>query len=389
MSALLRDVEERLAPYTEIRRRIHSHPELGFRERETSALVVRHLQALGVDVEAGIGETGVVGTIRKGNGRSIGLRADMDALPLQEQNDCTWRSAIDNRFHGCGHDGHTAMLLAAAELLIRSARFDGTVHLIFQPAEEGLGGAQAMIDDGLFERFPCDSIFGMHNMPRLPAAHFAIRSGPFLAAADSFRIVLRGKGGHAAMPHTTVDPVIAAAHIVTSIQTLVSRNTDPLRSAVFSVSRIRAGEANNVIPETVELAGTARFLDREHRQMLSGRFESLVRNVAAGFGVTVETFDYVNTFPLLVNAEEQTRHAISAAVAIAGADHVITNAEPIMGSEDFAVMLEHVPGCYILIGNGGGESACMIHNPNYDFNDRIIPAGARYWTKLVETLLPL
>lgn len=375
--------------YRELRHRIHSYPELGFQEQRTSALVAEHLKSLGLDIETGIGGTGVVATVRKGrSGRAIGLRADMDALPIHEQNDVSYRSRVDGCFHGCGHDGHTTMLLAAAEMLVESTRFDGTVHLIFQPAEEGLGGALAMIDDGLFERFPCDAIFGMHNMPRLPVGQFAVRSGPFLAAADSFRIVLRGTGGHAALPHTTADPVVAAAHVVTAMQTLVSRNADPLHAVVFSVGQIRAGEANNVIPETVEMKGSVRFLDKEDQTRLSKRFRSMVKNVAAGFGVSVETFDYVNTFPVLINTEAETHQAIRAAIDVVGEENVATMAEPIMGSEDFASMLERVPGCYVLIGNGGGESACMIHNPKYDFNDEVIPIGASYWVKLVESLLP-
>lgn len=379
---------EVLSRYRKLRRLIHAEPELGFQEHRTSALVADQLRSLGLDVTTGIGGTGVVATISKGRAeRTIGLRADMDALPMQELNEFAYRSRVENCFHGCGHDGHTTMLLAAAELLVHSAQFEGTVHLIFQPAEEGLGGAQAMLEDGLFERFPCDSIFGMHNWPRLPAGHFAVRSGPFMAAADSFRIVLRGKGGHAALPHTTLDPVVAAAHVITAMQTLVSRNADPLRSVVFSVGQIQAGVAHNVIPETAELQGSVRFLDRESQASLSARFRHLVESVAMGFGIAVEEFDYRNTFPVLVNAEVPTREAIRAGAAVAGEHNVSASAEPIMGSEDFAFMLQRVPGCYILIGNGGGDAACMIHNPHYDFNDEIIPVGASYWVKLVETVL--
>lgn len=387
-TGILHDIEKRHSAYTALRRRIHQNPELGFEEIQTSALVANHLQSLGIDTETGIGKTGVVGIIRKGRSkRAIGLRADMDALPIQEQNDFTYRSRVDNCFHGCGHDGHTTMLLAAAEQLGKSASFDGTLYLIFQPAEEGLGGARSMIDDGLFERFPCDAIFGMHNMPRIPPGHFAVRTGAFMAAADSFRIVLKGRGGHAALPHTTVDPIVAAAHIITAMQTLVSRNTDPLQSTVFTVGQIKAGEANNVIPETVEMKGSVRFLDKENQDRLSETFRVMVQSIARGFGVSVEEFDYENTFPVLVNDERQTAQAIEAATAVVGRKNVVTNAVPLMGSEDFASMLEHVPGCYIFIGNGGDDAACMIHNPKYDFNDRIIPVGASYWVKIAETVL--
>lgn len=381
-------IADRQPFYSDIRHRIHRQPELGFEEEQTSTLVIEHLRGLGLDMETGIGKTGVVATLKKGNSRRvIGLRADMDALPIQEDNDLAYRSQVENCFHGCGHDGHTTMLLAAAELLTKSAQFDGTVHLIFQPAEEGLGGAKAMIADGLFERFPCDSIYGMHNMPRLPVGSFAIRPGAFMAAADSFRIVLRGSGGHAAMPHTAIDPVVAAAHIITAMQTLVSRSTDPLQSSVFTVGSIHAGEANNVIPDFAEIRGSARFLDGAVQAELTAKFRKLVNHVAEGLGVTVETFGYDNTFPVLLNAEEETRHAIRAATDIVGEAHVATNAVPIMGSEDFAAMLEAVPGAYIFIGNGGGDNACMIHNPSYDFNDDAIPLGASYWVRLVENLL--
>jgi amidohydrolase len=374
--------------FTELRRRIHSRPELGFQEHETAALVVAELRRLGLEPETGVGGTGVVATIRRGSGKgSIGLRADMDALPMRERNTFAHRSQFDDRCHACGHDGHVAMLLAAAQALSRSVAFDGTAHLIFQPAEEGLGGARAMIDDGLFERFPCDAIFSMHNMPRLPAGSFAMRSGPFFAASDSFRIVVRGRGGHAAMPHLAVDPIVAAAHIVTAAQSLISRNTDPLQAAVFTFGEFHGGTAGNVIPDHVELRGTARFLDAVLQETLATRFQQLVRDTAAALGATAET-EYLRGFPVLVNAGAQTQLALRAAEAVAGADQVQRNAAPLMGSEDFAVLLQQVPGCCILIGNGGGADACMVHSPHYDFNDEIIPAGAAWWVRLVETALP-
>jgi hippurate hydrolase len=382
------DLAARLARYTELRRRLHAHPELGFEERETARVVQAHLESLGIPFEAGIGGTGIVATLQRGKSqRTIGLRADLDALPIQELNEFEYRSKNPGRFHGCGHDGHTTMLLAAAELLAADARFDGTVHLIFQPAEEGLGGARAMIADGLFRRFPCEQIFGMHNMPRYPAGSFAVRAGAFFAGADRFTVRLKGRGGHAAMPHLAVDPVVAAAHIITALQTLVSRNTDPLHSAVVTVGAVHAGEAHNVIPETAELRGMTRFLDPALGRALERRVREVVTGTATALGCSAE-IDYESTFPVLVNHRAETALAIEAARAVAGADAVLTEAVPIMGSEDFAAMLEEVPGCYILIGNGGGEDACMVHNPRYDFNDAIIPNGAAYWVKLVETARP-
>lgn len=383
---LVEGANSRLDHYTTLRRRIHAQPELGFEETETSAAVIEHLEALGIEVATGVGRTGVVATISRGNGgASIGLRADMDALPIQELNSFEYRSRFANRFHGCGHDGHTTILLAAAELLVRT-KFNGTVHLIFQPAEEGLGGAQAMMDDGLFERFPCKRIFGMHNMPRYAPGCFAMRSGAFFAGADTFKIAIQGRGGHAAMPHLTIDPIVIAAQMISAIQTLVSRGTDPLDSAVITVGAMNAGTTHNVIPETAELRGTIRFLDTDHRDQLEQRLTEMVNNIAAAFGAQVD-IDYRATFPVLVNSAAETEFAQRAATLIAGETNVVSNAPPIMGSEDFASMLNQIPGCYILIGNGGGNDACMVHNPHYDFNDSIIPIGASYWVRLVETVL--
>lgn len=373
--------------WRDLRRRIHARPELGFEERATAELVAQQLRALGLEVTTGIGGTGVVASLRKGTSTdSIGLRADMDALPIQEQNTFGHRSRVDGVFHGCGHDGHTTMLLAAAESLARDARFNGTVHLIFQPAEEGLGGARAMMDDGLFTHFPCRRIFGLHNMPRIAAGTFAVRAGAYFAGASRFHVTVHGCGGHAAMPHRANDPVVVAAHVVTALQTLVSRNADPLQSAVVTVAAIHAGDAHNVIPASAELQGTVRYLDRAVGALLERRFREVVGGIAAAFAMRVE-IDYRENFPVLVNHAAETELAVAAARSVAG-DNVDAQAVPIMGSEDFAAMLEQVPGCYILIGNGGGAEACMIHNPNYDFNDAIIPAGAAWWTRLAELALP-
>lgn len=378
--------DTQLSRYTLLRRRIHARPELGFDEAETAAVVAAHLGALGLQVHTGIGRTGVVASIRKGlSRRSMGLRADMDALPLQELNAFAHRSCTDGRFHGCGHDGHTTMLLAAAEMLACSTGFDGTVHLIFQPAEEGLGGAQAMLDDGLFERFRCDEIYGMHNMPGLAPGAFATRAGAFFAGADTFRLTVKGRGGHAAFPQTTVDPILVCAHIVTALQSVVSRNVSPLTAAVLTIGEIKAGSAPNVIPETAQMRGTLRFLDPAHRETLRTRLRCISEHVAAGFGASAE-IECWPSFPVLVNASTQTIKAARAAVAVAGETAVVRDAEPVMASEDFAAMLQQVPGSYVLIG--AGQQSPMLHNPHYDFNDDIIPIGARYWTQLVQTVLP-
>jgi hippurate hydrolase len=373
--------------YRLLRRAIHQQPELGFEERRTSALVADHLRTLGLEVSTGLGGTGVVGTIRKGSSqRAIGLRADMDALPLQEANDFPHRSRHNGRFHACGHDGHTAMLLGAAERL-GDASFDGTVHLIFQPAEEGLGGAQAMLRDGLFERFPCEEIYGMHNMPGLPAGDFAVRNGAFFAGADTFRLAIHGRGGHAAMPHQTIDPIVASAHVVMALQTLVSRRCDPLSAAVVTVGEIRGGSAPNIIPELAELRGSLRYLSEDVGAALREGVDRVAAQTAAALGARIE-FDCSSTFPVLVNQPAQTRKAVQAATIVAGPRRVTSDAPPIMGSEDFAWLLRTVPGCYLLIGNGEGAGACMLHNPHYDFNDDILASGIAYWCKLVEVALP-
>ena len=372
---------------TAIRRDIHKHPEMAFEETRTSDVVAERLQSYGIEIHRGLAKTGVVGTLKAGMGnKAIALRADMDALPIQEANDFDYRSVHDNKMHACGHDGHTTMLLGAAKYLSETREFDGIVHFIFQPAEEGRGGAKVMIDDGLFDKFPVTAVYGMHNWPTLAAGKFAMRVGPILAAFDSFEITITGKGTHAAMPHTGIDPITAASQIVTALQTIVARNTDPLDSAVVSVTMFHAGNANNVIPDSVTLGGCTRSLLAVTQKSIEARMESIVAGVCDAHGATY-SFRYTHGYPATVNAEEETANAAAAAKDVASEDNVLTDIAPIMGSEDFAFMLQEKPGSYILIGNGDGVGSCMVHNPGYDFNDDILTLGARYWSRLVETQL--
>jgi len=372
--------------YRQIRRAIHAEPELGFKEEKTASLVASHLSKAGFEVTTGIGGTGVVGTLRKGTGaRSIGLRADMDALPMTEANDLSYKSTRPGVFHGCGHDGHTATLLAAADYLA-GMDFDGTVHLIFQPAEEGLGGARAMIDDGLFDRFPCDLIFGLHNFPGAPVGTFTLRTGPFLAANDSFSLTVHGRGGHVGLPHLAIDPVIVAAEIVTAWHAMLGRRSAPTLPVTLSVTRFHAGEADNAIPDTARLGGSTRTFDKATHRDIEGWMRDMAEGIAAGYGASV-TFTRKVLYPPLVNHASGVHAALDAARAIAPADMVNDDAEIVMGSEDFAEMLQVRPGAYILLGAGAGANACMVHDPHYDFNDELIPIGAAYWVKLVENLL--
>lgn len=378
------------------RHTIHQHPELGFHEFATSRLVAERLGAWGFEVHAGIAATGVVGVLRWGEGGPrLGLRADMDALPVQEATGLPWASRTPGQMHACGHDGHTAILLGAAELfgrLHRSGRLPGagTLNLIFQPAEElgGGGGAKRMIDEGLFERFPCDAVFALHNYPGVPTGHFRFRTGAFMASSDKVLIRFDGRGGHGALPHLAVDPTLPAAATVLALQSIVGRNVDPVDMAVISVGRIAAGRSYNVIPETAELELSVRALRPEVRDRLEARIRELVGAQAAAFGAT-GTVDYARGYPVLVNAAEQTRLAVEVARGLAGAERVIEDAPPVSGSEDFAFMLEQVPGCYLLIGNGdngfcGGEhlGPCSVHNPHYDFNDACLAPGAAFWVAL-------
>lgn len=374
-----------LAPaLTAIRRDLHQHPELAFEEQRTADLVARELSAYGLEVNRGLARTGLVGTLRAGSSaRSIGLRADMDCLPLVELNQFAHRSNHQGRMHACGHDGHTAMLLGAARHLAATRNFDGTVHFIFQPAEEMAGGGKVMIEEGLFRRFPVDAVYGMHNLPGLEAGRFAMRVGPIMAAIDEFDITIRGEGGHAALPHRAIDPVLVQAHVVTALQSIVSRQTDPLDSVVLTVTQVHGGDAYNVIPESVVLRGTLRSFRPEVRERSEQALRRIAEQVSAGFGARVE-IEYTQLYPATVNTADETARAASAATRVVGAENVATEAQPLMASEDFAYMLQARPGAYIFIGNGAGEGACMLHNPRYDFNDEVLPLGVAYWTALVE-----
>ena len=374
---------------TEWRRDFHAHPEMGFEEFRTSQIVAEKLASWGIEVTRGLAGTGVVGTLRgQGNsGKSIGFRADMDCLPMDEANDLPHKSQNPGRMHACGHDGHTAILLGAAKYLAETRNFSGTVHFIFQPAEEGLGGGKAMVKEGLFDRFPCDQIFGLHNWPLLPAGKIAARSGPVMAAADRFEIVLKGKGGHGAMPHLSVDPIFIGAQITTALQGLVSRFTDPLDSAVISVTKFIAGTAFNIIPETATFGGTVRTLKDTTRDRIERQIGDVAHAIAASFGAEAMV-DYRRGYPVTVNHDGPSKLAADVAAKVVGAENVVSDAPPTMGAEDFSFMLNERPGCYIWLGQGGGPSKSMVHNPGYDFNDAVLPVGASWFASLAEELLP-
>jgi amidohydrolase len=384
-----------------IRRDIHAHPELCFEEVRTADLVAAKLGEWGIPVERGLGTTGVVGIVhgRDGgaSGRTIGLRADMDALPITELNTFDHASRHAGKMHACGHDGHTTMLLAAAQYLARHRDFDGTVYLIFQPAEEGGGGAREMIRDGLFERFPMEAVFGMHNWPGLPAGTLAASPGPVMASSNEFRIVVHGKGAHAALPHNGIDPVPVACQMVQAFQTIITRNKKPVDAGVISVTMIHAGEATNVVPDRCEIQGTVRTFTFEVLDLIEQRMAEIARHTAAAFGASVE-FEFQRNYPPTVNHEAETAFARQVAAEVMGADRVLPQ-EPTMGAEDFSFMLQERPGCYLFIGNGdgahraayadGGHDAgpCTLHNPHYDFNDELIPLGATYWVRLAQAWL--
>ena len=377
--------------FVRLRRDIHQHPELAFEEHRTSELVAQSLSRWGYQVTRGLGGTGVVGQLRKGNGsKRLGLRADMDALPIEEQTGLPHASVHAGVMHACGHDGHTAMLLAAAKRLASDGTFSGTLNLIFQPAEEGFGGARKMMEDGLFQRFPCDAIFAMHNMPGFKPGHLLLRKGATMASSENITIILHGKGGHGAMPHSAADPVVAGAAIVMGLQTIVSRNVAPLQMAVITVGSFKAGHANNVIPQTATLELSVRSLDRDVRILLNRRIEELVQAQAQSFGVRAE-INFRGGYPVLVNTPQETEFATQVARDVVGAERVVAHTEALTGSEDFAFMLEEVPGSYLFIGNGdastGGHGACMVHNPGYDFNDSNIAVGSEFWCRLTERYL--
>ena len=380
------------AELTHIRRDIHAHPELGFEEARTSQVVADKLAEWGIEAHRGLAKTGVVGVIhgrRKGKG-AIGLRADMDCLPLQEVSDVPHRSTVAGRMHACGHDGHTTMLLGAARYLAQTRNFAGTAHLIFQPAEEGGGGGRVMVEEGLFDRFPCDAVYAIHNWPGLPAGKIAVRPGPMMAATDEIRIRLQGRGGHAALPHLAIDPVVIAAHVITALQTIASRNANPVDALVVSLCSLQTSQvgAFNIIPAHVELVGTVRTFTPAMRDLAEQRIKQITESVALGLGGTAE-IEYRRGYPATVNTDAEARFAARVGERVFGKGNVVTDGEPTMGGEDFSYMLQARPGAYVFLGQGGSQSGCFLHNPAYDFNDEVIPLGAGYLAALVEEALPL
>ncbi len=384
---IIEDVNGLQAVMQEWRRDIHRHPELAFNENRTAEMVAQNLESFGAEVFTGIGKTGVVGKLTNGNSdNAIGLRADMDALPMQENNDFSYRSVNEGVFHGCGHDGHTAMLLGAAKYLSLTKEFDGTVYFIFQPAEEAAGGAPEMIKDGLFDKFRMTSVYGMHNMPGMPVGQFGIRSGHMFAAFAPFDIEITGIGGHAAMPQNCVDPIVISSSVIQALQTVVSRNIDPFKPSVISVTQVHAGDAYNVIPDSVQLCGGVRYFDQESGLIIKRRIEEVLQGICSTYGASF-TLNYDELYPVLSNHEKETGIAVTAASDLVGAEKVNAEIPATAGSEDFAFMLLEKPGAYILIGNGDGKGGCMIHHSSYDFNDRILPLGASYWIRLAENIL--
>ncbi len=383
------------AELKEIRRAIHANPELSYEEVQTAELVARKLTEWGIPVIRGLGGTGVVGVIKNGSGsRSVGLRADMDALPLQEHNTFAHKSKNDGKMHACGHDGHTTMLLGAAHYLAKHRNFDGTVYVIFQPAEEGAGGAKAMMDDGLFEQCPMEAVFGMHNWPGAKAGCMGVVSGPMMASSNEFELIIKGKGSHAAQPHMSIDPIMVAVQIAQSWQTIVSRNTSPIDSAVLSITQIHAGSATNIVPDSASMIGTVRTFTIPVLDMIERRMREIAEHTATAFNATVE-FRFVRNYPPLINHAIETQFATGVMTEVVGEAGVLKDVEPTMGSEDFAFMLLEKPGCYVFIGNGDGThreighglGPCNLHNPSYDFNDDLLPIGASYWVRLAERFL--
>jgi hippurate hydrolase len=386
-------IQQHHESFTRIRRDLHAHPELGFEEHRTAALVAERLHHWGIEVHTGVGRTGVVGVVRGKRddaGHSIGLRADMDALPMREESDVAHRSKTDGLMHGCGHDGHTTMLLAAAQYLSETRNFNGTVYLIFQPGEEGFGGAKVMIEDGLFERFPANEVYGQHNWPGLPAGHIGLNPGPMMAAADRIEITISGKGGHAAHPHLAVDPVLIAGHIITAAQSIVSRNVAPIDAAVVSLCALQAGNmgAFSVLPREAKLIGTVRAFQHSIQDTIEQRLKTLVESTARAFGGEA-TVRYERLYPATINHKPQYEFAAQVAEELVGRDHVTRQLAPSMGAEDFAFMLQARPGCFVRLGQGGGDGGCWLHNSRYDFNDAVIPLGAGFLAALAERRMPL
>jgi len=378
------------AELRDLRRDIHAHPELAFQESRTSALVVEYLKKWGIETHTGLAKTGVVGIIRNGkSNRGVGLRADMDCLPMHETGTVPYKSTHAGRMHACGHDGHTTMLLGAARYLAETRNFAGTAYLIFQPAEEGGGGGQVMIRDGLFQKFPADEIYALHNYPGLAPGKIAVRPGPMMAATDELKISIRGTGGHGAFPHLAVDPVVAAAHVITALQTVASRNVEPVDAVVVSVCSMATSQigAFNVIPEAVQLVGTVRTFRPQTRDLAEKRVREIATKVADALGARAE-IEYTRGYPATVNSEREATFAQRVGERVFGKANVITDHDPVMGGEDFSYMLLERPGAYVFLGQGGGPHNCFLHNPNYDFNDEVIPLGAGYLAALVEEALP-
>jgi len=379
------------AELTAIRRDLHAHPELAFTEQRTADIVAQRLKGWGIEVHRGLGKTGVVGVLKNGKGkRAVGLRADMDCLPIEEANSFDYKSTHPGRMHACGHDGHTTMLLGAARYLAETRKFDGTVVLIFQPAEEGGGGGQVMVQEGLFERFPADEVYALHNWPYMPPGKIAVRPGPMMAATDEIQITIRGRGGHAAVPQLVVDPVVAAAQVISALQTIASRNVNPLDAVVVSICSLQTSQlgAFNVVPESVRMIGTVRSFRPETRDLAERKVKLIAAKTAEALGASAEV-EYARGYPATVNSEREARFAASVGERIFGKGNVITDAEPTMGGEDFSYMLQARPGAYVWLGQGGGPGGCFLHNPNFDFNDEVIPLGAGYLAALVEEALPL
>ncbi|WP_136418775.1 M20 aminoacylase family protein [Herbaspirillum sp. ST 5-3] len=392
---LLDPITEFRSQLQQIRREIHTYPELCFEEQRTSDVIAQKLTEWGIPILRGMGVTGVVGVIKNGSStRAIGLRADMDALPVQEINTFPHASKNAGKMHACGHDGHVAMLLGAAHYLSQHRNFDGTVYLIFQPAEEGGGGAKKMMDDGLFSQCPMDAVFGMHNWPGLAAGSFSTTVGPMMASSNEFEVVVRGKGSHAAQPHKGVDPIMVAIQIAQSWQTIVTRNKSPIDAAVLSITQIHAGTATNIIPDEATLIGTVRTFTTEVLDLVEQRMQTIAEHTATAFDAEVD-FRFKRNYPPLINHAKETAFAIEVMKSVAGADMVNAATEPTMGAEDFAFMLQEKPGCYVFIGNGEGDhrdgghglGPCNLHNPSYDFNDRLLPIGATFWVRLAESYL--
>lgn len=378
-----------------VRHDLHAHPELGFEEHRTARIVAERLAVLGIEHQTGIGKTGIVAVVRgrsTASGRSVGLRADMDALPMQEDNTFAHRSRYDGRMHGCGHDGHTTMLLAAARYLAETRAFDGTVTLIFQPGEEGYAGGRAMIEDGLFERFPADQVYALHNWPGLPIGKIAVRPGPMMAAADRITIDIEGRGGHGAHPHQAVDPVLVAGHIITAAQSIVARNVSPIDTAVVSLCALHAGHpgAMSVIPRTAQLVGTVRTFRAATQDLIEKRLGELVASIAAAFGASAK-LAYERVYPATINSTQEALFAADVAGSVVGRENVVDDLDPSMGSEDFSFMLQRRPGAYARLGQGGTGTgpSCFLHDSRYDFNDSVIPIGAGYLSALAERAMPL